>query len=170
MYNNQNWDSSKLFRAIIDNPELLTALPARYKYDKDFLELYYIILGNKIAPYIPTEMLKLLKNNEKQNRQLINKPNITLEDEYTILHNLLTNPQTIETIPTDEKYNNNFLKLLYIIWGDEIKPYIPSEMFEELKNEALMHEYHQKHNQKQKQWVKEVHQNFLKKNKNCYKN
>ena len=166
-YNNQNMDGSKLFKAIINNPKLLASLPVKYKYDKDFLELYYIILGNQIAPYIPTEIFKVLQNNEKNTKQLINKPNITLEDEYTILHMLLTNPKTLETIPTDEKYNNDFLELLYIIWGDKIEPYIPSEMFETLKNEALMHEYHQKHKQKQKQWVKEVQEKILSKNKNC---
>ena len=94
-YNNQNMDGSKLFRAIINNPKLLASLPVKYKYDKDFLEL------------------------------------------------------------------------LYIIWGDKIEPYIPSEMFETLKNEALMHEYHQKHKQKQKQWIKEVQEKILSKNKNC---
>lgn len=102
--NNYNYnDSAKLFRAIIENPQILATLPAIYKYDKDFLELYYIILGDKIAPYIPIEILKQLKNNQIKIKQLNDKPNITLENEDEILHAILTNPQAIEKIPTNDK-------------------------------------------------------------------
>lgn len=94
------------------------------------------------------------KNEEKPK----NKPNITLENELEIMHNLPTDLSTINLLPTDEKYNNNFLEFLYIIWGDELENYIPYEMFEELKNEKLMKEYHQSHEEEQENWAKEVNQ------------
>ena len=132
-----------LFKAIINNPKVITTLPTEYRYDIDFLETYYIILGDEIKPYIPNDTFKILKHREivfkNQNlKQLQNKPNITLDDELQMLHNVLTDPKTIETLPTDEKYNNDALELLYTIWGDAIEPYIPYEMFEEIKNEELM--------------------------------
>ena len=80
--NNYNYnDGAKLFRAIIENPKILATLPVIYKYDKEFLELYYIILGDQIAPYIPSEILKQLKNNQIQTSELNSNPNITLESE-----------------------------------------------------------------------------------------
>lgn len=164
--NNYNYnDGAKLFRAIIENPKILATLPVIYKYDKEFLELYYIILGDQIAPYIPSEILKQLKNNQIQTSELNSKPNITLESEDEILHAILTNPQAIEKIPTDDKYNSNFLELLYIIWGDQIEPYIPYEMFEYLKNESRMNEYHNIHDKELENWAKEVHDKILTKNK-----
>lgn len=87
-----------------------------------------------------------------------NKPNISLEDEINLLHNILTDPNAINLLPTNEKYNNNFLEFIYIIYGDEIENYIPYEMFEEIKNEQLMKKYHQNHNQEQENWANEVHQ------------
>lgn len=165
MKNNQLPDGEYLFKAILDNPQLLAQLPATYKYDIDFLELYYIILGDKITPYIPTTMLKQLKNNNIQATQLHIKPNITLDDEYEILHQILTNPQAVEKIPTNEKYNNNFLELLYIIWGDKIEPYIPQEIFNYLKDEELMKQYHQDYHKKQEKWAKEENDKILSKKK-----
>ena len=156
-------DGETLFKAIIENPQIIASLPATYKYDYDFLELYYIILEDKIAPYIPTEILKKLKINQFYHQK--NKPNITLEDEEIILHNLLTDPKTLTKIPTNEKYNNQFLEMLYIIWGDKIKPYLPEEMFEELKNEDLMHQYHQNYNNNHLKWAEEENQKILTKRK-----
>lgn len=61
-----------------------------------------------------------------------------------------------------------FLEFIYIIWGDQIKPYIPFEIFEQLENEALMKKYHQDYRQKQKNWEEEENKKVLTKNKNCY--
>lgn len=144
----------KLFKAILNNPEILTKLNVTYKYDKDFLELYYIILGDEIAPYIPTEILKAFKNNKTSVESLPSKPNITLENEEQILHKLLTDITYINKIPTNIKYKNSFLELFYIFWGDEIQNYIPNEMYEQLKNEMLMHEYHNEHIKKYEKWPK----------------
>lgn len=161
-------DGAELFKAIINNPSTLMSLPSKYRYDIEFLEPFYIILANQIRPYIPSEIFQILQHREiiclNQNKtQLTNKPNITLKDELDILHALLTNPKTIETLPTDEKYNSDFLEFLYIIWGDQIEPYIPQEMFEQLKNEALMNEYHQSYEQEHEKWAKEEHQKILSK-------
>ena len=82
-----------------------------------------------------------------------------------ILHDLLTDPKTIENIPTNEKYNSAFLEFIYIIWGEQIKPYIPYEIFEQLQNEALMNEYHRSYEQEQKNWEKEENQKKLNKSK-----
>lgn len=79
------------------------------------------------------------------------------------MHNILTNIEFIDLLPTTEKYNNDFLEFLYLIWGDEIEDYIPHEMFEQLKNERLMKEYHQNHNNEQQKWAEEEHQKVLKK-------
>ena len=66
-------------------------------------------------------------------------------------------------MPTNEKYNNDFLEFMYLIWGDEIEPYIPYEMFEEIKNENLMNKYHQDYDQNRENWANEEHQKVLKK-------
>ena len=68
--------------------------------------------------------MKLILKNQNLRRPTF-KPNITLKNELEILHDILTDPKTIESLPTDEKYNNSFLELIYIIWEDQIKPYIP---------------------------------------------
>ena len=52
---------------------------------------------------------------------------------------------------------------MYLIWGDEIEPYIPFEMFEEIKNESLMRKYHQAHIQNQEEWAEEENQKVFKK-------
>lgn len=154
---NKNFkDEAEFFGAIFHNPQLITYLPATYKYDKDFLEIFYIILGDKIAPYIPYEILKQLKNKENNFNVSKIQHHSFLENEEEILHNILQNPQYIENLPTNEKYNDDFLEMLYIIWEDEIEPYIPKEMFEWLKNEHLMKTYHEKHNQEQQQWINEI--------------
>lgn len=166
-------NGADLFKAIIKNPKILTTLPDEYRYDVDFLEPFYIILNNEIKPYIPKEVFNILKHHEiiikNQNPpQPTFKPNITLKNELEILHDILTDPKTIESLPTDEKYNNSFLEFIYIIWGDQIKPYIPFEIFEQLENEALMKKYHQDYRQKQKNWEEEENKKVLTKNKNCY--
>lgn len=160
-------NGEELFKAILTDPQILETLPINYKYDIDFLETFYIILEDQIKPYIPKEIFSILKHHDvifKNNHpiKLKYKPQVTLKDEAEILHDLLTDPKTIETIPTNDKYNNDFLEMLYIIWEDEIEPYILKEMFETLKNEALMHEYHHNHQIKQKIWVKEEHAKKLK--------
>ena len=159
-------DGAELFSAIIQNPQILALLPESHKNDIDFLEIFYIILNDKIKPYISNETYNILKRREirfkNQNKKpLTYKPIITLNDELEILHDLLTNPQAIEKLPTDEKYKNEFLEFIYIIWGDEIEPYIPYEMFEHLKNESLMHEYHQEYNQKYEELAEEINNKKL---------
>ena len=163
-------NGAELFRAIINNPKILITLPTQYRYDVDFLEPFYIILNEEIKPYIPSEIFNILKHREivlknKNPMQPTLRPNITLKDELEILHDILTDPQTIENLPTNEKYNNAFLEFIYIIWGDQIKPYIPYEMFEQLQNEALMNEYHQSYEQEHEKWAKEENQKFLTKTK-----
>lgn len=158
----------ELFSAIINNPRIINSLPKELISDIDFIEKYYIILGEEIKSYIPGKTYETLKHREvilknKNKKQLENTPNIALENEMEILHNILTDPKFIETLPTNEKYSNDFLEFIYLIWGDEIKPYIPYEMFEEIKNEVLMHKYHQDYNQNCEQWAKEEHQKVLKK-------
>lgn len=163
-----NENSINLFRQILNQPKTITYLPKEYQTDIDFLELFYIILNDKIKPYISPEIFKILKHREiifknQHIKKTKYKPNISLEDEETLLHNILTNIEFIDLLPTTEKYNNDFLEFLYIIWGDEIEDYIPHEMFEQLKNERLMKEYHQNHNNEQQKWAEEEHQRVLKK-------
>lgn len=158
-----NQNSIILFNTILNNPKKLKSLPLNLISDIDFIEKYYIILKDEIKPYIPAKTYETLKHREiifknKNEEKPKNKPNITLENELEIMHNLLTDLSTINLLPTDEKYNNNFLEFLYIIWGDELENYIPYEMFEELKNEKLMKEYHQSHEEEQENWAKEVNQ------------
>ena len=165
---NQYKNPIELFHAILNNPRIINSLPKELISDIDFIEKYYIILGEEIKLYIPNKTYETLKHREvilknKQKKQLENKPNITLENEIKILHNILTDPKFIENLPTNEKYSNDFLEFIYLIWGDEIKPYIPYEMFEEIKNEVLMHKYHQDYDQNREQWAKEEHQKILKK-------
>lgn len=165
---NQYKNPIELFHAILNNPRIINSLPKELISDIDFIEKYYIILGEEIKLYIPNKTYETLKHREvilknKQKNQLENKPNITLENEIEILHNILTDPKFIENLPTNEKYSNDFLEFIYLIWGDEIKPYIPYEMFEEIKNEVLMHKYHQDYDQNREQWAKEEHQKILKK-------
>lgn len=165
---NHYQNPSELFNTIINNPRIINSLPKELISDIDFIEKYYIILGEEIKPYIPPKTYETLKHREvilknKEKKQIENKPNITLENELEILHNILTDPKFIENLPTNEKYSNDFLEFIYLIWGDEIKPYIPYEMFEEIKNEVLMHKYHQDYDQNREQWAKEEHQKVLKK-------
>ena len=165
---NQYKNPIELFHAILNNPRIINSLPKELISDIDFIEKYYIILGEEIKLYIPNKTYETLKHREvilknKQKNKLENKPNITLENEIEILHNILTDPKFIENLPTNEKYSNDFLEFIYLIWGDEIKPYIPYEMFEEIKNEVLMHKYHQDYDQNREQWAKEEHQKILKK-------
>lgn len=88
------------------------------------------------------------------------------QNSIILFNTILNNPKKLKSLPLNlisdidfiEKYNNNFLEFLYIIWGDELENYIPYEMFEELKNEKLMKEYHQSHEEEQENWAKEVNQ------------
>lgn len=166
-------NGDELFKAIINDPSILRKLPINYQYDLDFLHLFYIILDEKIKPYIPVEIFNMLKHREiifknHIKHQPSSTPNITLKDELEILHDILTNPKAIENLPTDEKYNSDFLEFIYIIWEEQIKPYIPYEMFEQLQNEALMKKYHNNYEQEYEKWAKEEHQKVLIKDKNCY--
>ena len=120
--NNQN--SINLFKQILNNPKTITYLPKEYQTDVDFLELFYIILNDEIKPYVSSEIFNTLKHREvvfknKHTKKTKYKPNISLEDEITLLHNILTDISSINLLPTTEKYNNEFLEFLYIIWGDE---------------------------------------------------
>ena len=124
---NQNYENDiKWFKEIINKPENLKLLPKQYLENPDFLETFYIILGDKIKPYISKQTFETLKHREvifkNQNMQKIkNKPNISLDDELELLHKLLTDIETINLLPTDEKYTNNCIQFLYLIWGDEIE-------------------------------------------------
>ena len=153
---------TELFKAIINNPQIIRSLPQNLKTDIDFIETFYIILNDKIKPYISKETYNSLKHREiifkNQHIKQINKPNISLLEEENILHNILTDISYINLLPTDEKYNSNFLEMLYIIWEDDIEAYIPYEIYEHLKNEKLMKQYHQTHHKNQVQWAKEVDQ------------
>ena len=155
--NNQN--SINLFKQILNNPKTITYLPKEYQTDVDFLELFLYHFKWWIKPYVSSEIFNTLKHREvvfknKHTKKPKYKPNISLEDEITLLHNILTDISSINLLPTTEKYNNEFLEFLYIIWGDEIENYIPDEMFEQLKNEKLMKEYHQTHENEQKNGLK----------------
>ena len=48
-------------------------------------------------------------------QKIKNKPNISLDDELELLHKLLTDIETINLLPTDEKYTNNCIQFLYLI-------------------------------------------------------
>ena len=61
-------DEIKLFRTILDNPSTLLQLPVQLRQDKDFLELYYILLGDEIAPYFPEELFQSFLETEKVKR------------------------------------------------------------------------------------------------------
>ena len=110
---NQNYENDiKWFKEIINKPETLKLLPKQYLENPDFLETFYIILGDKIKPYISKKAFETLKHREiifkNQDMQKIkNKPNISLDDELELLHKLLTDIETINLLPTDEKYTNN---------------------------------------------------------------
>ena len=78
---------------------------------------------------------------------------------------IINNPQILITLPTQYRYDVDFLEPFYIILNEEIKPYIPYEIFEQLQNEALMNEYHRSYEQEQKNWEKEENQKKLNKSK-----
>ena len=88
------------------------------------------------------------------------------QNSIILFNTILNNPKKLKSLPLNlisdidfiEKYNNNFLEFLYIIWGDELENYIPYEMFEELKNEKLMKEDPQSHDEEPENWAKEVNQ------------
>lgn len=50
-------------------------------------------------------------------------------DEEEIFHQLLQSPENINLISTDDKYDERFMELMYLVWGEEIAPYFPEEMF-----------------------------------------
>lgn len=118
---NQNYENDiKWFKEIINKPETLKLLPKQYLENPDFLETFYIILGDKIKPYISKQAFETLKHREiifhNKNKQSIkNKPNISLDSELELLHKLLTDIETINLLPTDEKYTNNCIQFLYLI-------------------------------------------------------
>lgn len=183
-----------IFHRIINNPKEILLLPKEYQLNIDFLETFYIILKDEIKPYISKKIYETLKHREvlfknKFNLQPQNKPNISLESEIKILNDILTSPKAIEKLPTDEKYSNACLEFLYLIWGDEIKPYFPPEMFEQftnetfteenndfetefhqepfayLEDETLMREYHLKYEQDCENWAEEENEKVLQKQK-----
>ena len=67
---------------------------------------------------------------------------------------ILNNPKLLTKLNVTYKYDKDFLELFYIIWDDEIQNYIPYEMYEHLKNESLMHKYHNEHIKKYENWPK----------------
>ena len=160
----KNFQTPKeLFNAIINNSRVINSLPKELISNIDFIEKYYIILKDEIKPYIPKKVYETLKHREiifknKHFPKPKYKPNISLENELNLFHSLLNDLSILDSLTTDEKYNNDFLEFLYLIWGDELENYIPYEMFEELKNEELMRKYHQDYLQKQKDWAEEENQ------------
>lgn len=104
---NQNYENDiKWFKEIINKPETLKLLPKQYLENPDFLETFYIILGDKIKPYISKQTFETLKHREiifhNKNKQSIkNKPNISLDSELELLHKLLTDieSQQMKNIP-----------------------------------------------------------------------
>lgn len=127
-------DEIKLFRTILDNPSTLLQLPVQLRYDKDFLELYYILLEDEIAPYIPAHIYAELRNSSKPKGNVDSWENLStstlMGDEEEIFHQLLQSPENINLISTDDKYDERFMELMYLVWGEEIAPYFPEEMFQ----------------------------------------
>lgn len=128
-------DEAELFGAILRYPNLIALLPISEKYNKHFISFLYEILGDEILPFIPTEMIRLFKKNKVQT-----DIHIPVQTEEELLHNLLTDIETINQLTTNEKYNDEMLEMLYIIYGNKLIDYIPYEMFEQLKND----DYNQK--------------------------
>ena len=38
--------------------------------------------------------------------------------------------------------NDDLLEVMYMVWGDAIQPYLPSEMYQQLEDEDRMRQYH----------------------------
>lgn len=164
---NQFQNSEDLFKSIIHHPEILAQLSEEYQDDIDFIETFYIILGSEIKPYVSKEIYNRLKHREiifknKYCKKKQDYPKISLKSEEELLHDLLTDPATLDVLPTDEKYNDSLLEFMYIIWGDELKPYIPKEIYEQLVNEAKMNEYHLKHYQNYKELANNIQKKLTK--------
>ena len=61
---NQYQNPSELFNTIINNPRIINSLPKELISDIDFIEKYYIILGEEIKLYIPNKTYETLKHRE----------------------------------------------------------------------------------------------------------
>lgn len=139
-------DGAELFKAILEQPELLSQLPTCFRYDKDFLDVFYIILGDEIAPYIPYQIFEQLKFCDLERKpatsHLENTPKTMLGEQDDIIHELFTHPDALAELSTDDKYDDDLLEVMYIIWGKEIQPYLPAEMYQHLEDEERMRQYH----------------------------
>lgn len=131
-------DNAEFFGAILKNPKLIEFIPQEYKNNIDFFETLYIILGDEIKPYISIKIYNYL--HKKYNQTPITDIIYDSEEELEIA--LLYDITLIDKISTNEKYTSEFIEFMYLIWGDELKDYIPYEMYEELDNENKMKAYH----------------------------
>lgn len=139
-------DGAELFRAILEQPELLSQLPTWLRYDKDFLDVFYIILGDEIAPYIPYQIFKQFKCSDLEKKpatpHLENAPKTILGEQENVIHQLFTHPDALAELSTDDKYDDDLLEVMYMVWGKAIQPYLPSEMYQQLEDEDRMRQYH----------------------------
>ncbi len=151
-------DEAKSFRAILDNPALLSTLPTCLKYDTEFLDIFYIVLGDEIAPYIPYQIFEKLKYGDRQKAssdlQVENAPKTMLGDEEDVIHQLFSDPSSLSLLSTDDKYDDSLLEIMYLLWGDEISPYIPDEMYQQLVVEEAMRTYHLQYERECRDWAK----------------
>lgn len=151
-------DGAELFKAILEQPELLSQLPTWLRYDKEFLDIFYIILGDEIAPYIPYQIFKQFKLGDLERKPAIshldNAPKTMLGEQEDIMHQLLTHPDALAELSTNDKYDNDLLDVMYMVWEDAIQPYLPSEMYQQLKDEDRMRQYHIAYDNNIRDWVK----------------
>lgn len=151
-------DEAKSFRAILDNPALLSTLPTCLKYDTEFLDIFYIVLGDEIAPYIPYQIFEQLKypgvDRKSSVFSLDDVPKTMLGTEEDTIHELFTNPSSLGELSTDDKYDDQLLEVMYMIWGEEISPYIPDEMYQQLVEEEAMRNYHLQYERECRDWDK----------------
>lgn len=143
-------DEAEFFGAILKNPKLITTLPVTEKYNENLIETLYLILGDEIIPYIPYQMYEKIIHRQSTKHQEKNKNYISYEElEIMLLHS----PEAINLVPTNEKYDDKFIEIMYIIHGDKIAPYFPDEIFEQIKNEEEAKKYHDTYEKSYEKWV-----------------
>lgn len=65
-----------------------------------------------------------------------------LGEQENVIHQLFTHPDALAELSTDDKYDDDLLEVMYMVWGDAIQPYLPSEMYQQLEDEDRMRQYH----------------------------
>ena len=142
-------DEAELFGAILNNPELLKTMPVEIKYNEEFINTLYVILEDEILPYIPYQIYEKIKGKKEKkvtkNKNHINKEELELK--------LLSSPEAINLVSTNEKYEEDFIELMYLLHGDEIKSYFPEEIFNQIKNEEKAKLYHRNYEKDYEKWV-----------------